>query len=150
MGQTVVSPYLVELLDAEKFQIYWPDIEKKLDTVQHIWSSWWTKESIHELTIDGRFQCWTVGDKDEVIGVVFSQIIHYPASSILQVFLAFGLGMVDTVGAIDATLSRFGAANGCDWAEVTGRPGWESKLREFGFRQPRVTLMKKLEPIRMN
>jgi hypothetical protein len=150
MGETVVNPYLVELLSNEKFEHYWPYIEGQLDRVPHIWSYWWTKESIKEFTLMGRFQCWTVGDKDEVVGVVFSQIIHYPAASILQVFLAFGLGMVETVGVIDATLSRFGAANGCDWAEITGRPGWEPRLREFGFRVPRVTLIKRLEPIRMN
>ena len=94
MGQTVVSPFLVELLSNEKFELYWPDIELKLDTVPHIWDCWWTKESIREQTLVGRFQCWTVGDANEVSGVVFSQIIHYPAASILQVFLAFGLGMV--------------------------------------------------------
>lgn len=150
MGQTVVSPYIVELLSNEKFELYWPDIEQKLDTIPHVWASWWTKESIQELTLNGRFQCWTVGDANEVSGVVFSQIIHYPAASILQVFLAFGLGMVDTIGVIDATLSRFGSANGCQFAEVMGRPGWEPKLREFGFKVPRVTMIKRLEPVRMN
>ena len=101
MGETVVSPYMVELLSNEKFELYWPEIEKHLDKVQQIWAQWWTKDSIHDLTLEGRFQCWTVGDKDVALGVVFSQIIHYPAASILQVFLAFGLGMVETVGVID-------------------------------------------------
>lgn len=144
------SPYLVEKLEAEKFLIYWPQIEKELDTVPHIWSNRWTKEAIRDLTLEGRFQCWASGDENTVIGVVFSQIACYPAASVFQVLLAFGVGLPETVDAINATCEKFATFNGCSEMEVIGRDGWEPKLRNVGFKRTSMVWTRKLQPIRMN
>ena len=150
VGEDVVSPYLVEKLDPERFRHYWPQIEKELDNVPHIWAYWWTKESIVEFVLEGRFQCWTVGTERMVQGVLFSQIAHYPANAIFQVLFAFGEGMSEMLDELDATMSKFAVFNGCAYAEVIGRPGWQPKLRRQGFRYNRTVLMKEFEPIRMN
>lgn len=141
---------MIEKLEGDHFLSYWPLIEARLKCIPHVWEPWWTLESIREYTLDGRFQCWGIGNAGTITGIAFSQIAMYPAGGVLQVVLAFGEGMIETVDLIDATLSRFGALNGCSSAEVTGRPGWEPNLRKLGFRRANTVLRKKLELERLN
>jgi len=145
-----MSEYKVELLTVERFLAYWAGIEKQLDTVPHLWSWWWTKESLRLGVCEERFQCWAVGDATTVRGIIFSQVVIYPANMVFQAFLAFGDGLTQAVDEIEATFERFCAIRGVGVAEVTGRPGWESILRRKAFRRTGTILSKRLELGRLN
>lgn len=139
----------VELLTPEKFLAYWPQIAQQLDFVPHLWRLWWTKDALCEGVCAGTFQCWAVGDTQRVHGIIFSQVVMYPANTIFQAFLAFGDGLLDAVDEIEATFERYCAIRGVSVAEVTGRPGWESVLRKKSFRRTGTTLSKKLDLSRL-
>lgn len=139
----------VELMTAEQFEHYWLLIEKQLDFVPHLWSLWWTKESLREGVSSGRFQCWAVSRNSVIEAVIFSQVSIYPANTIFQAFLAFGDGLLDALDEIEATFERYCAIRGIGVAEVTGRPGWEALLRRKGFGRMGTVLTKKLEPMRL-
>lgn len=146
-----MSQVQVELLSPEKFLVYWPMIERELDTVPHLWALWWTKDSLREGVVGGRFQCWAVGDSRIVTGIVFSQVVMYPANLTFQAFLAFGAGLTEAMDELEATFERFCAIRGCTLAEVTGRPGWGPELRKKGFRQTvGGTFSRQLQQTRLN
>ena len=142
----------VERLEGVKFAYYWPAIERQLDFIPQYWSFWWTKDAIYGLTMDGTFQCWGAGTETELKMVMFSQVAHYPANTILQVFLAFGTGIDEVTSGVVETFRRFAVERGCTGVEVTGRPGWETKLKKVGFRRVSSTLAMRLESVveRMN
>lgn len=150
MGKAVMSKCVIELLTPEKFGFYWPGIEKQLDTIPHVWELWWTKDFIRDAVECGRFDCWTVGDSSAVRGVVFTQVAIYPANNVLQVLLAFGVGMLDAVEQLDAVISQYAVRRGCGAIEVAGRPGWGPALRGLGFRKVSTVLTKILERERIH
>jgi hypothetical protein len=145
-----MTQHQVELLTPEKFLHYWPMIEKQLDHVPHLWALWWTKDSIRDSVVAERFQCWGIGDAGTIHGIVFTQVVMYPANLVFQAFLAFGEGLTDAMDEIEATFERYCVIRGATLAEVTGRPGWGPRLRKKGFRQTcGAVFSKKLEPMRM-
>lgn len=141
----------VERLDGPKFSYYWPTISRELDGIAEHWDWWWTKESIYGLTMEGHFQCWGAGTPSELKVVVFSKISHFPANTILQIFLAFGNGFDEVAPGLVGAFERFADEAKCTLVEVSGRPGWERKLRKIGFRRmSSILAMKVPEPQRMN
>jgi hypothetical protein len=139
----------IERLEGPKFVYYWPAISQELDSIPQFWAPWWTKEAIYGLTMDGTFQCWGAGTETELKVVVFTQVAHYPANTILQIFLAFGTGIDEVTSGLVTVFERFAAESGCTMVEVVGRLGWEPKLRDIGFRRVSYTMAMKFEPDRM-
>lgn len=135
----------IEQLSPDRFVLYWPAISAELDSIPHVWGDHWTKEMIHAMTMCGRFQCWACGTNDQVKVVLFTQIGEYPAGKILQSVLAFGTGIDEMIPDIEASLEAFAGHFGCQLMEVTGRPGWEPKLRKRGWRRSATTLSKRVQ-----
>jgi hypothetical protein len=129
--ESVSEPFEALRLRNEEIVYYWPWIDKELDRVPHIWSGHWTKDSLYELSMNDRFQLWGFGPKDEIRIFVFTQVIHFPANRILQAFLCFGNSLDEALPIIEATGERFAMETGCNMFEITGRKGWERKLKGF-------------------
>ena len=132
----------VGLLTPEKLLHYWRNIEVELDRVPHIWATYWTKDSLREGALTGRFQVWEVGTKDSVRLIVFSQFISYPACNLLSVFLALGNSLDQCLPVLEAMLEKMAHDNNCQIGQVVGRPGWERKLK--GFKRTAVVLTKEV------
>jgi hypothetical protein len=142
----VVKPYEFEAsrLRNEEIVYYWPWIEVELDRVRHIWCGHWTKGALYELSLEERFQVWGFGPSDQIRVFVFTQIIHYPANRVLQAFLCFGNSLDEALPIIEATFERFAMETGCKVFELSGRKGWERKLK--GFKHDYTVLTKVVEP----
>lgn len=146
MGKTIT----VELLGEEKFLRFWPSISVQLDTVPHTWDTYWTKETLREFVLSGRFQCWGIGPDQTATIICFTQIVCYPAGNIMKIFLAFGQGIDEAIPVLLATFEKFAIDNGCKLMEIPdGRGGWEPKLRKVGFRRLGVTLGRRVETTRI-
>jgi hypothetical protein len=141
---------MVEKFDVGRFRHYWPSIEAELDTIPHTWAHRWTKETIFDCVVDGRFQCWAVGSANEIRAMALSQIVNYPAANVFQVLLLFGRDFFVMLDNLQAAMEKFAAFNGCGVIEVIGREGWEPKLRKIGFRKTGVVLEKELGKIVVN
>lgn len=140
---------VVERFSVEKFMVYWPAIERELRTVPHVWQDFWTLESIRDLTIQGHFQCWGAGSIERVEIVCWSQVLFYPASSVLYIFLAIGRGIDHCIPALETIFEKFAHDMGCKLVQVTGRPGWGPKLRKIGFKTTSTQMIRKLENWRL-
>jgi hypothetical protein len=152
MGEVMIeaSPYVVEKFDRDRFEHFWPEISKELDTVPQIWADRWTKESIYQAVMMEHFQCWAAGDDSRIRVVMFTQVAVYPACNVLQVMIAFGNGIVKMLPSLDATMERFALACDCASIEIVGRPGWDKSLEPLGFKRTAVVVSRKLQPMRMN
>jgi len=138
------------MLSGDRFEHHWQSIASELDFIPHVWATWWTKESLREGVLNGRFQCWAAGDESRITVVAFSQIADYPANRIFQVFLAFGQGIDEVAPVLEAVWEQFAAKSGCSIGEVTGRPGWGPRLRKLGFRQQSCTFTRSVSNLRIN
>lgn len=112
----------------EAYETWWPDISKQLDTVPQTWNKHWTKEALFEAGMRGVVQVWGFGLPKKINLIVYTQVVEYPASKILQVILAFGNSLDSCLPTLEATFERYAQVMECDRCEVFGRGGWERKL----------------------
>lgn len=115
----------------ESYMGYWPDIERELDRLPHLWDTHWTKDSLYEGGVGGRFQVWGFGPQNALNVIVFTQIAEYPAARVLQVFLAFGNSLESALPVMEAAFEKFAKVTGCQLCEIIGRKGWARKLPRF-------------------
>lgn len=137
-------------LEGVHFLQYWPAIAGELRYIPHVWSDWWTLDSIHDAVLQGAWQCWVVGTDETIRGVVMSQIVVYPANRIFQIVLAFGEGLLSYVPHLEGAFEKFASDSHCTLCEVTGRPGWGPHLRRIGFHQGTTTFTKTVRNLQVN
>lgn len=145
MGQAL--EFQTELLRSDKFELYWPEISRQLDTVPHIWSQWYTKEAIHLGVLRGEFDVWCVGPSDKVRLVVFTRLHDYATGRVLHLSFAFGQELEKCLPNLTATLEAYAHHTGCVRCEIIGRRGWEKILP--GFKETGVILSRNLEHIKV-
>lgn len=140
MGQVILdNEHEVKRVFGDSFAVYWPFIEAELDRIQPMWERWWTKESLYNGIINGRFQLWGAGTKQVVHIMIVTQVAEYPAGSILQGVMAFGQKLDENLHTIVASMENFARQMGCTSFEIHGREGWVRKLRSI--KPARVTVI---------
>ena len=142
--------YSVSRLDGERLIDVWPAICHELDRIPQHWADRWTKQSMLDGAMTGRFQVWAVGPPHEFNFVVITQVASFPVCDILQVVLGFGHNMLQGLPVLVATLQKFATVQGCARWEVEGRQGWERVLSDYGFKRDRVVLSGLVPNMRMN
>lgn len=130
-GQSVAEGYKATRLSTSDIVQLWPQVVEQLMCIPHIWTGRWTLDALYTLSINSRFQLWAFGPEEELRVIVFTQIIEYPASRVVQAFLCFGNSLDDALPIIEATLERFCIENECKTFELVGRRAWERKLKGF-------------------
>lgn len=127
---------------------YWPEMLLELRKIKHLWDIWWTEEALYIQCVSGNMQVWVAGKPPSFSIVVFSQILHYPANSVLQAVLMFGTKVDEVLPVVVGTLEHFALEHGCKYAEVFGRHGWSKKLENYGFRASATMFSKPLGELR--
>jgi hypothetical protein len=134
MGQgTKGSPphYHAELLTPETYAIYWPSIDEQLNNVPHIWAPYFTKEFLRCAVLNRECFVWGVGTESELRLIVYGRIIEFPATRILQIFLALGNDLDNCLPTLTGALEKLANTTECEYCEIIGRIGWERKLSNF-------------------
>ena len=85
----------------------------------------------------GRMQLWQGPE-----GCAVTEIVVYPRSKALHVFLAGGK-MEQIIDMIDSAV-EWGRAVGCDTMTVAGRPGWERVLQKYGWHYASTILAREI------
>jgi hypothetical protein len=117
------------LLTPQQFEYYWPSISGQLDTVKHLWEIWWTKEAFHDGVMNGWLNAWVIGSVDAIHLVMFTQVVHYPANTILKVVLLFGNKFDDYIPIMEAVLEKFARDRNCPYIEGCVRDGFRKKFK---------------------
>jgi hypothetical protein len=135
----------ITLLEPPYFDYYWPQIERELDTIPHLWADRITKDDIYGAVQRKEMQVWAVGPSKTVTMVVFTQIINFGPAKALQVVFCFGGDLEEALPLLDATLERFAFVSGCSSIEVIGRKGWFRTLRPLGFHLDKVIMRRNVK-----
>lgn len=134
--QTVVR------IEGEHFEKWWPQISEQLDTIEPLWDRWWTKEALYTATQNGWVQCWGSVVDEAMRIVLFTTVNEYPTNRMVRSVLMFGRGIDEQLPMIDAAVENFGREIGATMMEVTGRRGWEPKLKRLGYEFQQITMFK--------
>lgn len=137
-------------LTKEQIDTYWPMIVRELDRIPHTWNVYWTKDFLYQGAMVGMFEVWASGPPEEIKIVLFTQIVNYPANKILQAILILGNSLEEAMPSLEAVLTRYAQVYHATVMEVTGRPGWEKKLSEFGLRKTGIVLSKAVHEERLH
>lgn len=139
--------YRTELMAPEVYEQYWPFVSEQLDYVPGVWAPYFTKEYLRYCVAEKECFVWGTGTPEELRLVVWGRIVQFPASRILQVFLAMGNDLENCLPSLEAAMERLANGAECEWCEVLGRLGWEKRLK--GFERSAVVLRKPLTQFRI-
>jgi hypothetical protein len=141
MGKALVADYEGRPLPEEECRgvrfnasgvmALWPEMERQLKFIPHVWDTHWTIDSIREAVVAGHWQAWGFGPINTVRVTVFTYLAHFPAGTVLQIPIAFGNSLDVVLPVMEATFERFAQEMNCNYAEIYGRVGWEKKLKDF-------------------
>lgn len=141
-----LSMGLIENHDLERF---WPGVSEMLDKLPHTWGHF-TKEEIQAGVFGGGLQLWGVGPHGVAIFMLLTTVAFYPSKKALVLTWGAGTFRKSMIPLLDATLTNYGRAQGCDLIEVHGREGWARMLSGIGFKQDKIVLSRKIEKERMH
>ena len=75
---------------------------------------------------------------------VITSFITFPLSTVCQLIYATGENLAMIVPHYPV-IERWAKSHGADTVEIFGRPGWESVMRDMGFKKHAVVLYKRIE-----
>ena len=91
------------------------------------------KAGVHAL----RYQFWPAER-----GCAVTEIVDYPRSRVLHVFLA--AGELDQIVDMESSAAEFARQHGCQGMTLAGRRGWKKVLNEHGWSEAFTVLSKEL------
>lgn len=123
----------VHIITPEQFGGYWPKIVECLDARPELWNRNLTKESIWQGVMCGAMQMWAVGDKNTILTCFLSQIVNSPAERYLEIFWAYGQGLLERMPFAVRVVDKFAASLDCRRIDVVvAREGWKKFAPPFG------------------
>lgn len=127
----------------EQYRFYWPNIERELDKVPHIWQPFFTKEYLRDIPLHQELYVWEAGLEGALSVIIMGQFIQTPRGTGLSFRLALGNGIDACLPQLVATFEHLAQAMGCDFVEVSGREGWLRKLP--GFKRDYTVMSRQLQ-----
>lgn len=147
-GVSTQGEFACKALSIEEVEKFWPQMVEELRKVAHIWDTWWTLESLHLMATTGGMRIWVAGKPPNFNLVTFTQIIQYPANSVLHIVIMFGTKVEETLPIVLNTLETYAEMNECRVMEAVGRSGWKRFFQRFGARQRSVIFEKPIGVLR--
>ena len=135
------------MLTLVQFEHYWPLISTEMDKVRDVWEIWWTKEAIHDAVMNGYMNVWVVGSEDTIYFTLFTQIVRYPANTILKIVLLVGNSLEKYYDIAEAVLEKFALGQGCSFMETCARDGFKRRIKNASHHG--VLLTRKVGTIRV-
>lgn len=121
----------------EDIPVVWPVVEEYIQSALAWSPGTYTPESIFECLLDGTMQLWM----SETAATV-TEVVNYPAGRRLRIFLAGGT-LEGLMPFLEWVYEWGKEAQGCDRAEVYGRPGWQ-RILPPDWKTMRVVMEKEL------
>jgi hypothetical protein len=135
----------VYLVPQEYITSIYSDIEKYIDKLTPTTHGRFDKIDILNDLLTGRETLWTVVDEkndNKIIGVIFTEISHYPRKKMLSIQYASGDKLDEWMEESLVTLENWAVDNECTAMEITGRRGWVKKLKKHNWEEEFVVIKK--------
>jgi len=99
-------------------------------------------DMLHDL-LTGKEHLWIVTDDEEyIVGIVMTEVLHYPRKKILGVQYCSGDNLHDWMDSTLEILENWALDNECESMELTGRRGWVKKLALQEWKEEFVVVRK--------
>jgi hypothetical protein len=140
---------LVSLVMPAEVPNVWAKIRKYVVNVEEVSRGRATVTDIFTNLTEGRLMLWVVFDptgdngKAKFVAFACTSIKQYPKKRMLHVDFVGGDKVETWLGALNETLSSFGAAQECVGLEAIGRRGWKHLAKKYGW-NPKYTLFEKM------
>lgn len=95
----------------------------------------YSQDDILRLIMSGEMQLWGAFDieEDVMLMAMVTEIIIYPQHKSAWIVLSGGTRLDDWFEGIHNLLLRWAKYHGCKNIRITGRTGWERKLKHLGY-----------------
>lgn len=127
----------VELVDPSQVYGHWPKIEPLLKKALDATEPGFSVDDVFPILVNDGAQLWKMG---QWRGLCVTQVTDLPQYRMLCVLYLAGEGMREWLPVLVEKLREFAQANGCRYAEIYGRKGWERVLGGRAFTLIRITV----------
>jgi hypothetical protein len=120
---------------------HWEKVESLLDAAMPVSLQRYQPIDVLAMCIQGAplTQAWMIGEGNELLAVMVTQVIQYPRRRGLMIFSLSGARMDEWFEKADELITTYAKHMGCDHIQAEGRRGWE---RVLGL-EPRATFLVK-------
>ena len=126
---------------AERIVDVWPRVAPLLERVLNEDASGYTLQDVMWELHDGMSQLWVVEDFEAVF---VTKILRRPQHCVAWCWMAAGDNAAHWIDDVMTLLEAWAKANGCQFAEFSGRKGWAKYCKPAGYRTVLTTFRKDL------
>ena len=120
----------IYVLDDDRIDFYWKDIEKLLRDVPLFWDLYDPQWVYCEAKM-GHLQIWALSD-GAIKGIVITQICCFPKTNVLQILAEAGKDMLRYFDEKEAMFDWVAREHGCSLIQTVCRPALARKLKGRG------------------
>lgn len=136
----------VYLLDSDRLDHYWPEIEGLLASVPGFYDLY-TPQWVYGQAKMGAYQIWALSD-GAIRGIMITQIAVFPKAKVFDVLAAAGSRMLEFFDEADSTFEWIARDSECEFMRATFRPGLARKMKPRGDTIG-VVMTRRLSPMRI-
>lgn len=147
--QAILDPEHQLLLVGEEYlPLVWPHVIPLLSQGKEHWESFATMESLYLDVSSGTRQLWTMNYEGEFVMALFTEIVSYPTTRVLNILWLGGSGLEVALYLFLDFIELWAIRQGVSSVQVFGRKGWVRKLKRRGYEQTKWVVSKDLTNIK--
>lgn len=133
--------YVLSAIDSIMAQYFWFSIDEMIESALVHSDGKILIDDIKRFIYEKKMQLWVIWDKanDCIAGTMITEFVKYPRKKILSIVILGGVRF-DEWKHVISDLSTFARQRNCSSIEFHGRPGWERKIDDLGFKKIHTVL----------
>lgn len=120
---------------------YWPIAKEYLSKSIEMSHGAFDADDVYKMIENRDAQLWGIHE-GELKAVAVTMIMNYPKQKRLRLFLLGGDDMSQWEQLVSDTFDAYALEQGCAGVELLGRRGWARNLKQFGYDEYEVTMIK--------
>lgn len=124
----------VSLVPPEHVEKLWPRVFPHLAKAAEYTFGRYEPEDIFDFVLSGAAHLWIAFNEEDIIGITITRFWQYPRKKCLDMVFIGGDEGFSWKDQMLSTLQRWGADNGCEVIESSGRPAFARVFKNDGYR----------------
>ena len=137
-------------VEPQSVNILWPLVKDLIQKPVNQNLGEFNLEDVYNWLTNGYMHLWIIGNEEEILVAVVTEIVTYPRETRLRIVLAGGKKnnmnrWFDIFWDKDSEIHKFAKKNNVKRFEVCGRDGWLRVLAKVGFKKFCTVLTREVE-----
>ena len=137
-------------IQPQSIELIWPLVKDLIQKPIDFNLGEFNLEDVYNWLTSGYMHLWIIGNKEEILVAVVTEIVTYPRQTRLRIVLAGGKKnnmnrWFDIFWDKDSEIHKFAKKNNVKRFEVCGRDGWLRVLAKVGFKKFCTVLTREVE-----